>query len=85
MTIRVLLVDDHPVVRFGLRSLLDAEDDLEVVGEAGDGREAVDVCRVLRPDVVLMDLRMPGGDGTTATAAAGQGDAGHPRPRAHDL
>jgi len=68
MTIRVLLVDDHPVVRFGLRSLLDAEDDLEVVGEAGDGHEAVDLCRVLHPDVVLMDLRMPGGDGTTATA-----------------
>jgi DNA-binding NarL/FixJ family response regulator len=68
MNIRVLLVDDHPVVRFGLRSLLDAEDDLEVVGEASDGREAVDLCRVLHPDVVLMDLRMPGGDGTTATA-----------------
>ena len=68
MNIRVLLVDDHPVVRFGLRGLLDAEDDLEVVGEASDGREAVDLCRVLHPDVVLMDLRMPGGDGTTATA-----------------
>ena len=68
MNIRVLLVDDHPVVRFGLRSLLDAEDDLEVVGEASDGREAVDLCLVLHPDVVLMDLRMPGGDGTTATA-----------------
>jgi DNA-binding NarL/FixJ family response regulator len=64
----VLLVDDHPVVRFGLRSLLDGEDDLDVVGEASDGRQAVDQCRVLHPDVVLMDLRMPGGDGTTATA-----------------
>jgi DNA-binding NarL/FixJ family response regulator len=68
VTIRVLLVDDHPVVRFGLRSVLDAEDDLDVVGEASDGRQAVDQCRVLNPDVVLMDLRMPGGDGTTATA-----------------
>ena len=68
MTIRVLLVDDHPVVRFGLRSLLEAEDDLEVVGEASDGEQAVDMCRVHQPDVVLMDLRMPGGDGTTATA-----------------
>jgi DNA-binding NarL/FixJ family response regulator len=68
VTIRVLLVDDHPVVRFGLRSLLDAEDDLDVIGEASDGRQAVDQCRVLHPDVVLMDLQMPGGDGTTATA-----------------
>jgi DNA-binding NarL/FixJ family response regulator len=68
VTIRVLLVDDHPVVRFGLRSLLEAEDDLEVVGEASDGEQAVEMCRVHQPDVVLMDLRMPGGDGTTATA-----------------
>ncbi|SHN46233.1 response regulator [Cryptosporangium aurantiacum] len=65
--ITVLLVDDHPVVRDGLRGMLDAEPDLEVVGEAGSGPEAVAMTRALRPDVVLMDLRMPGGDGATAT------------------
>ncbi|EXG81728.1 response regulator [Cryptosporangium arvum] len=65
--ITVLLVDDHPVVRDGLRGMLDAEPDLEVVGEAGSGPEAVVLARTLRPDVVLMDLRMPGGDGATAT------------------
>ncbi|GAA0224496.1 response regulator transcription factor [Cryptosporangium japonicum] len=65
--ITVLLVDDHPVVRDGLRGMLDAEPDLEVVGEAGSGPEAVVLARALRPDVVLMDLRMPGGDGATAT------------------
>ncbi|GAA3396865.1 response regulator transcription factor [Cryptosporangium minutisporangium] len=65
--ITVLLVDDHPVVRDGLRGMLAAEPDLEVVGEAGSGPEAVVMVRALRPDVVLMDLRMPGGDGATAT------------------
>ena len=65
--IRILLVDDHPVVRDGLRGMLAAEPDLEVVGEAGSGPEAVVLARTLRPDVVLMDLRMPGGDGATAT------------------
>jgi DNA-binding NarL/FixJ family response regulator len=69
VTVRILLADDHPVVRFGLRSLLDAEPDLQVVGEASNGRQAVDLCRVHRPDVVLMDLRMPVADGTSATAA----------------
>ncbi len=68
MTVRVLIVDDHPVVRFGLRGLLEAEPDFEVVGEAGDGQQAVDQARVLRPDVVLMDLRMPLLDGASATA-----------------
>jgi len=67
MTIRLLLADDHPLVRSGLRSLLESEDDLEVVGEAGDGAEAVAKAQVLRPDVVLMDLRMPGLDGIEAT------------------
>ena len=65
--IRVLLADDHTLVRKGLRSLLDAEADLEVVGEAGDGREAVDKARRLRPDVVLMDITMPGLNGLEAT------------------
>ena len=65
--IRVLVVDDHPVVRSGLVGMLDVEDDLEVVGEAGDGEEAVARVLALRPDVVLMDLRMPRLDGATAT------------------
>jgi DNA-binding NarL/FixJ family response regulator len=65
--IRVLLVDDHVVVRAGLARLLDAEDDIVVVGEASDGEEAVGVVDALRPDVVLMDLRMPRLDGATAT------------------
>ncbi|HVK25265.1 MAG TPA: response regulator transcription factor [Actinokineospora sp.] len=65
--ITVLLVDDHPVVRAGLRGMLEAEPDLTVVGEAGSGDEAVTVARALRPNVTLMDLRMPGLDGVGAT------------------
>ncbi|MEU3309195.1 response regulator [Nocardiopsis sp. NPDC055551] len=65
--IRVLLVDDHPVVREGIRGMLSAEPDLEIVGEAGSGPEAVVRAAALEPDVVLMDLRMPGGDGAQAT------------------
>jgi NarL family two-component system response regulator LiaR len=67
MTIRVLIVDDHGVVRRGLRMFLEDDPELEVVGEARDGREAVAEARVLKPDVVLMDLLMPGIDGITAT------------------
>lgn len=63
----VLLVDDHPVVREGLRGMIDAEDDLTVVGEAGSGAEAVVMAESLHPDVILMDLRMPDVDGVTAT------------------
>jgi DNA-binding NarL/FixJ family response regulator len=65
--LRVIVADDHPVVREGLRAMLDAEPDLEVVGEAGSGAEAVALAAKLRPDVVLMDLRMPGSDGVAAT------------------
>jgi DNA-binding NarL/FixJ family response regulator len=65
--IRILLVDDHPVVRMGLRGMLDAEPDLTVVGEASSGTEGVDRALALTPDIVLMDLRMPGGDGVEAT------------------
>jgi DNA-binding NarL/FixJ family response regulator len=68
MTIRVLLVDDHPVVRVGLRGMLEAAEDLAIVGEAGSGDEALAIVAGLRPDVVLMDLRMPGTDGVSATA-----------------
>jgi DNA-binding NarL/FixJ family response regulator len=65
--ITILLVDDHPVVREGLRGMLEAEPDLTVVGEAGSGDEAVALTRVKQPDVILMDLRMPGLDGVGAT------------------
>lgn len=65
--LRVLLVDDHAVVRAGFRMILDAEPDIEVVGEAGTGAEAVAAASALRPDVVCMDVQMPGGDGLDAT------------------
>ena len=67
MSVRVLLVDDQPLVRAGLRLLMSQAPDLEVVAEAGNGAEAVDLARRLRPDVVLMDIRMPGMDGIEAT------------------
>jgi DNA-binding NarL/FixJ family response regulator len=66
--IRVVLADDHPIVREGLRGMLAAEPGIEVVAEAASGAEAVAVAARYRPDVVLMDLRMPGGDGVSATA-----------------
>jgi DNA-binding NarL/FixJ family response regulator len=65
--IRVLVVDDHPVVRSGLTGMLSVTEDISVVGEAGDGAEAVALVESTRPDVVLMDLRMPRMDGVTAT------------------
>lgn len=65
--IRILLVDDHPVVREGLRGMLDIQPGLEVVGAASSGPEGVALCARLKPDIVLMDLRMPGGDGVDAT------------------
>ena len=67
--IRVALADDQALLRAGIRALLDAEDDLEVVGEASNGPEAVELVRATAPDVVLMDIRMPGGDGLEATRA----------------
>ncbi|MDS1272233.1 response regulator transcription factor [Lipingzhangella sp. LS1_29] len=65
--IRILLVDDHPVVREGVRAMLTAEEDLHVVAEAASGHAAVTMAENHRPDVVLMDLRMPDGDGVEAT------------------
>ncbi|HVS06715.1 MAG TPA: response regulator transcription factor [Candidatus Dormibacteraeota bacterium] len=67
MPIRVLIVDDQALVRAGFRMILEAQPDLEVVGEAGDGSAAIDAVRTLQPDVVLMDVRMPGVDGIEAT------------------
>ncbi len=64
---RILLVDDEPLVRQGLRLILDGEDDLEVIGEAGDGAQALALTRALVPDVVCMDVRMPEVDGIRAT------------------
>ena len=63
MTISVVLADDQELVRSGFRLILEAEDDLEVVGEAGDGKEALGVTRRRQPDVVLMDIQMPKLDG----------------------
>ena len=69
MSVRVLIVDDHAVVRAGLRLLLDAHDDLEAAGEAGSAREAVFKARELQPDVILMDVTMPGQSGIEAAPA----------------
>ncbi|WP_414943175.1 response regulator [Amycolatopsis sp. cmx-11-32] len=69
MTIRVVIADDQALVRTGLRMILDNAEDIDVVGEAGDGAEAVELVADLDPDVVLMDIRMPGMDGVEATAA----------------
>jgi NarL family two-component system response regulator LiaR len=66
--IRVMIVDDHHMVREGLKVLLSTRDDIEVVGEAANGAEAVEECRAVRPDVVLMDVMMPVMDGSAATA-----------------
>ena len=67
MTITVVIADDQPVMRTGLRMILQAHDDIEVVAEAGDGKEAVEMVRMHQPDVVLMDIQMPGTDGIEAT------------------
>jgi DNA-binding NarL/FixJ family response regulator len=66
MTIKLLIADDHPIVRDGLRGIFTGEEGFEVVGEAANGKEAVALAEKLRPDVVLMDLRMPGSDGVAA-------------------
>jgi DNA-binding NarL/FixJ family response regulator len=77
-TVRVLIADDQALVRAGFKMILEAEEDIDVVGEAGDGREAVELIGSLQPDVVLMDIRMPELDGLEATrqALAGQNGDG---------
>ncbi len=79
--IRLLIADDHPVVRAGLAGLLSDEPGFEVVAEASDGDEAVRLAAATRPDVVLMDLRMPRVDGVAATTRITAGEAGEPAPR----
>ncbi len=76
--IRVVLVDDQELVRQGLRMILDATPDIRVVGDAGDGATAIELARGLRPDVVVMDIRMPGTDGLTATEALAGPDVDDP-------
>ena len=78
MSVRVLLADDQALVRAGLRMVLEAQPDVEVVGEAADGRQAVQATRRLRPDVVLMDVRMPTMDGIQATRELCRPDAATP-------
>ncbi len=78
MSTRIVLVDDHQIVRVGLKSLLAREADFEVVGEAGDGREALTVVEELEPDVVIMDIAMPGLNGIDATIRV---RADHPKAR----
>ena len=69
MTVRILIVDDEALVRAGLRMILESNDDFSVVDELGDGTDIVTTCQISRPDVVLMDIRMPQTDGITATAS----------------
>jgi DNA-binding NarL/FixJ family response regulator len=78
MSIRVLVADDQDIVRAGLTTILDAQQDIEVVGQAADGREAVALARRLRPDVCLFDIRMPGMDGIEATRALAGPDVDEP-------
>ena len=80
MTVRVLVADDQPIVRTGLTMLLDAQPDLEVVGAAADGREAVRLAQELRPDVGLFDIRMPLMDGIEATRRLAGPDVADPLP-----
>ena len=79
MSIRVVIADDQELVRTGFRAILNTEPDFEVVGEAGDGRQAIEAAELLQPDVVLMDIRMPILDGLAATRGIVTGPDSRPR------
>jgi DNA-binding NarL/FixJ family response regulator len=83
--IRVLIADDQELVRAGFRMILEVQDDIEVVAEAGDGAAAVEAARTLDPDVVLMDVRMPDTDGIEATRRLAAAGVARPGADAHDV
>jgi DNA-binding NarL/FixJ family response regulator len=77
MTIKILLADDQSLVRAGFRLILQTQEDMEVIGEAADGNDAVRICGAMNPDIVLMDIRMPALDGITATGKIARTDLAH--------
>jgi DNA-binding NarL/FixJ family response regulator len=81
VSVRVAIADDHALVRAGFRALIEAEPGLEVAGEAADGAAAIELARTAKPDVILMDIRMPGTDGVAATVQITSGEAAGPPPR----